>query len=97
MSVGVIHPKQCDPWPSTLDLLQQLLTAATVVLIGGMNVSLKQKALGIYQDLSLAPLDLLTSVYATNATLLAGLRRLRINDGGTGLWVTLGSYTHGRQ
>jgi hypothetical protein len=62
--VGAIHPDELEPWEAALEGDEQEFAALLVLNIGFMHQHVHQQAVGIDQDVPLAPFHFFAAVVA---------------------------------
>lgn len=72
---------------AVLQAFQQRDRAMDILNVGGMDVNSQQQAIGIGDDVSLAPVDAF-GIVAARATSLGGRGTLAVDDRGRRCWLT---------
>ena len=62
--IAAVREDMLDKWKAGAGSLQHALRAVTILNVGGMDTDGQQAAVGVGQDMTLAPVDLFTSVVA---------------------------------
>ena len=79
-AVASVSPDESQAWESSYQFIDDQPRPISVLDIGRMHHHRQQQAHGIYDDVSLSTVDLLTSIIATEAPFFSRLHALAIYD-----------------
>ncbi len=80
-AVNAVGEDMAQLWEPASQPLQQRDRSMAILNVGGMDVDGEQKAVGVGDDVPLAPVDALTGVEASRATSLGRWGTLTVDDG----------------